>query len=95
MIKMSLELYGDVTHKVSHHLVNVAQMAVNDVSGRGHVWGLMVQLHGTESGDYYKQMYAVQLGGMISFLDEVSTCDKPTCKLCHHVEKVQPPPKLI
>ena len=34
---MSLELYGDVTRKVSHHLVNIAQMAVNDVSGRGHL----------------------------------------------------------
>jgi hypothetical protein len=36
---ISLELYGDVTHKVSHHLVNIAQMAVNDVLGRGHLWG--------------------------------------------------------
>jgi hypothetical protein len=88
---LGMELYGDVTHKVSHHLVNVAQMAVNDVSGRGHVWGLMLQPHGTESGDYYKQMYLVLLGGMISFLDNFSSCGR-NCELCSAVEQVPPPP---
>jgi hypothetical protein len=73
---LGMELYGYVTHKVSHHLVNVAQMAVNDVLGRGHVWGLMLQPHGTESSDYYKQMYHVLLGGMISFLDNFSSCGR-------------------
>ena len=73
---------------VSHHLVNVAQMAVNDVSGRGHVWGLMLQPHGTESGDYYKQMYLVLLGGLTSLLEELSVCEDPQCELCRHVEKV-------
>ena len=88
--KMGIELYCDVTHKVSHHLVNVGQMAVNDVSGRGHVWGLMLQPHGTESGDYYKQMYVVLLGGMISFLDHFSSCGQPKCELCCTVEQVLP-----
>ena len=46
---MSMELYGDVTHKVSHHLVNIAQMAVNDVSGRGHLWGLIINFDDTSS----------------------------------------------
>jgi hypothetical protein len=35
------ELYGDATHKISHHLINLSQMSVNDVSGRSHLWGLM------------------------------------------------------
>ncbi len=78
-MEMELRLYCDVTHKVSHHLVNVGQMAVNDVSGRGHVWGLMLQPHGTESSDYYKQMYVVLLGVMVSFLDHLSTCGRQNC----------------
>ena len=89
---MGMELYGDVTHKVSHHLVNVGQMAVNDVSGRGHVWGLMLQPHGTESGDYYKQMYFVLFGGMISFLERYTTCGNEHCELCKTFQEVHPPP---
>jgi hypothetical protein len=45
-------------------------MAVNDVSGRSHLWGLMFQPHGTESGDYYKQFYITLLGGMITLLHQ-------------------------
>ncbi len=30
---MVRELYGDATHKISHHLINHSQMSVDDVSG--------------------------------------------------------------
>jgi hypothetical protein len=65
------ELYGNATHKISHHLINLSQMAVNDVSGHSHLWGLMFQPHGTESGDYYKQFYIMLLGGTITLMEDV------------------------
>ena len=36
---MVRELYGDATHKISHHLINHSQMSVDDVSGRSHLGG--------------------------------------------------------
>ncbi len=55
-------------------------MAVDDVTGRGHLWGLMIQPHFTESGEYYKQFYCSLLGGMISVLEDVPLCDG--CEFC-------------
>ena len=59
------ELYGDATHKIYHHIIYLRQKKVNYVSGRSHLWGLMFQQHGTESGDNYKQFYIMLLGAMI------------------------------
>ncbi len=80
------ELYGDATHKISHHLINLSQMAVNDVSGRSHLWGLMFQPHGTESCDYYKQFYITLLGGMIHLMEDVHLC--ADCEFCNTIREV-------
>mmetsp|Transcript_52048 Transcript_52048/g.108704 ORF Transcript_52048/g.108704 Transcript_52048/m.108704 type:complete len:242 (-) Transcript_52048:1056-1781(-) len=86
---LGMKLYGDVTHKVSHHLVNVAQMAVNNVSGRGHLWGLMIHPHGTESGDFYKEMYLVLLGGMLNLMEHTKECEAEACELCLNLKKMR------
>ncbi len=80
---MVRELYGDATHKISHHLINLSQMLVNDVLGRSHLWGIMFQLHDTESSDYYKQFYVMLLGGMISIMEDVRLCDD--CQFCNTI----------
>jgi hypothetical protein len=56
-------------------------MSVDDVSGRSHLWEIMFQPHGTESGDYYKQFYIMLLGGMISIMEDVLLCDD--CQFCN------------
>ena len=83
---MVRELYGDATHKMSHHLINHRQMLVDDVSGGSHLWGIMFQPHGTESGDYYKQFYIMLLGGMISIMEDVRLCDN--CQFCNTIRGV-------
>jgi hypothetical protein len=47
----------------------------------------MIQPHGTESGEYYKQFYCSFLGGMISVLEDVPLCDG--CKFCNTVREVR------
>jgi hypothetical protein len=64
-----------------------AQMSVNDVSGRSHLWGFMFQVHGTESGDYNKQFYIMLLGGMISIIKDVRLCDD--CQFCNTIREVR------
>jgi hypothetical protein len=61
-------------------------MSVNDVSGRSHLWGIMFQPHGTESGDYYKQFYIMLLGGMISIIEDIHLCDD--CQFCNTIRWV-------
>ncbi len=83
---MVSELYGDATHKISHHLINRSQVSVDDVSGRSHLWGIMFQPHGRESCDYYKQFYIMLLGGMISIMGDVRLCDD--CQFCNTIRGV-------
>ena len=79
---MVRELYGDATHKISHHLINRSQMSVDDVSGRSHLWGIMFQPHGTESGDHYKQCYIM----LLSIMEDVRLCDD--CQFCNTIRGV-------
>ncbi len=48
----------------------------------------MIHPHGTESGDYYKQMYVALLGGMIRFIEETVQCDDDNCELCTTLKAV-------
>ncbi len=84
---LGMELYGDVTHKVYNHLVNVAQMAVNDISCHGHFWELMIHPHGTKSGEFYKEMYLVLLGGMLYFMEQMVECKVEACELCLNLKR--------
>ena len=79
---MVRELYGDATHKMSHHLINRRQMSVDDVSGGSHLWGIMFQPHGTESGDHYKQVYIMQL----TRREDSRLCDD--CQCCNTIRGV-------
>ncbi len=84
---LARELYGDATHQISHHLVNLSMMAVNDMMGSGHLWRLMIQPHGTESGECYKQFYCSLLGGIITVLEDVPLCDG--CEFCDTMREVR------
>ena len=54
MSGMGRELYGDATHKVAQQLINISQLGVADVQGKGHLWGLCYHQHCHESADMYK-----------------------------------------
>jgi len=79
---MVRELYGDATHKMSHHLINRRQMSVDDISGGSHLWGIMFQQRGTESGDHYKQICIM----LRTIMEDVRLCDD--CQFCNTIRGV-------
>ena len=85
MTQMGRELYGDATHKVSQQLVivvNISQLGVADVQGRGHLWGLCIHPHGHESADMYRNFHLSLFIAMSNVVDNLMLCDSRSCKTC-------------
>ena len=82
MSGMGLELFGDATHKVSQQLLNVSQLGVADVQGRGHLWGLCFHPHGHESADMYRNFHSSLFIAMSNVVDNLMLCDSCTCRTC-------------
>ena len=50
----------------------------------------MIHPHGTESSDFYKEMYLVLLGGMllVQLMEHTVECEAEACELCRNLKKV-------
>ena len=85
MSGMGRELYGDATHKVAQQLINISQLGVADVQGKGHLWGLCYHPHGHESADMYKNFHASLFIAMNNVVDNLMLCYSRSCRTCTRI----------
>ena len=75
MTQMGRELYADATHKVSQQLINISQLGVADVQGRGHLWGLCIHQHRHESANMCRNFHPSLFIRMSNAVDNSMLCD--------------------
>ena len=85
---MGSELYGDATHQVAQQLINISQLGVADVQGKGHLWGLCYHPHGHESADMYKNFHASLFIAMSNFVDNLMSFNSRSCCTCPLIHDV-------